>query len=204
MLTMKSSGQRRGGKGRIIVLILAILLLLSGLYLLALTLAPTYYANFLMKPIDVKTLPEPTAKDNRIIIPKIGVNIPYGTNGQASLDAGAEWRYPERGNPEKGGNFIIAAHRLTIKPTPQETVIKSPFYNIDKLAVDDKIIVDYSGKRYGYQIDKIFNVKPTDVYIEATTAEARLTLYTCELDGSDSGRVVVYAHPLGEVTVSAN
>jgi sortase A len=201
---MKSSGQRRGGKGRIIVLILAILLLLSGLYLLALTLAPTYYANFLMKPIDVKTLPEPTAKDNRIIIPKIGVNIPYGTNGQASLDAGAEWRYPERGNPEKGGNFIIAAHRLTIKPTPQETVIKSPFYNIDKLAVDDKIIVDYSGKRYGYQIDKIFNVKPTDVYIEATTAEARLTLYTCELDGSDSGRVVVYAHPLGEVTVSAN
>lgn len=183
-----------------LVLILAIGLLAGGLYLLALVTAPVYYANFLLKPIDISSLSEPKQSDNRVVIPKIGVNIPYGSNGKASLDSGAEWRYPERGNPEKGGNFIIAAHRLTIKPTPQETVIKSPFYNIDKMAVGDQIVVDYSGKRYGYKIDRIFNVSPKDTYIEAPSEEARMTLYTCELSGSETGRVVIYAKPSGEIS----
>lgn len=144
--------------------------------------------------------PAPQATDNRVIIPKIGVNIPYD-KGAASLDRGAEWRYPERGNPEKGGNFIIAAHRFSIQPTPQGTIEKSPFYHIDKLAVGDKIVIDYIGTRYGYEIEKIFTVKPTQVEIEAPSTDAKLTLYTCELDGSDAGRVVVVAKPLGKVAL---
>ena len=153
-----------------------------------------------MKPIEVRSLPAPQATDNRVIIPKIGVNIPYD-KGAASLDRGAEWRYPERGNPEKGGNFIIAAHRFSIQPTPQGTIEKSPFYHIDKLAVGDKIVIDYIGTRYGYEIEKIFTVKPTQVEIEAPSTDAKLTLYTCELDGSDAGRVVVVAKPLGKVAL---
>ena len=78
---------------------------------------------------------------------------------------------------------------------------KRQFYHIDKLAVGDKIVIDYIGTRYGYEIEKIFTVKPTQVEIEAPSTDAKLTLYTCELDGSDAGRVVVVAKPLGKVAL---
>lgn len=183
--------------------VLAVIALIAGLYILSLVLAPAVAPLVSEKPINVKTLPAPVATDNRIIIPKIGVNIHYGT-GTAALNAGAEWRYPERGNPEKGGNFIIAAHRLTIQPTPWATVIKSPFYNIDKLAIGDKIVIDYSGTRYGYNISKIFNVTPNQVEIEAPSDTPELTLYSCDLTGAATGRVVIIASPMGKVAVSGS
>jgi len=181
----------------------AILALIAGFYILSLVFAPAVAPMISQKTIDVKKLPTPTAKDNRIIIPKIGVNIAYAP-GVAALNAGAEWRYPDRGNPEKGGNFIIAAHRLTIQPTPWATVEKSPFYNIDKLAISDKIIIDYSGTRYGYNISKIFNVTPNQVEIEAPTETPQLTLYSCDLTGAATGRVVIIAEPMGKVAVNGD
>ena len=192
--------KRSFGAWRIILGFIGIGALAAGCYILSLVLAPTLSLSAI-KPISASSLPHPKLGNNRIIIPKIGVNIHYGTNGKASLDEGAWWRYPERGNPEKGGNFIIAAHRFSIQPTPQETVIKSPFYHIDKLKLGDQILIDYNGKRYGYQVSKIFNVKPNATEIEAPTNDARLTLYTCDLGGSRDGRVVLYAKPLGEVQV---
>ena len=93
---------------------IAALFLLAGGYLLLLATSPIIAPHF-TKPITVATLAKPEAKDNRIIIPKIGVNIPYGTNGKLALDRGAWWRYPDHGNPEKGGNFVVAAHRFSIQ-----------------------------------------------------------------------------------------
>lgn len=175
-------------------------LLISGLYLLTLVAAPTVGPLVAMKPIDVKALPAPAITRNNVIIPKIGVNIPYD-KGVAALDQGAQWRYPERGNPESGGNFIIAAHRFSIQPTPLSTIEKSPFYHIDKLVIGDKIVIDYNGARYGYEISKIFDVTPDQIEIEAPSADEKLTLYSCELGGSDAGRIVVIAKPLGEVAL---
>lgn len=185
------------------ITIVAILALIAGLYILSLVFAPAIAPMVSHKSIDVKKLPAPAAKDNRIVIPKIGVNIKYAP-GVAALNAGAEWRYPDRGNPEKGGNFIIAAHRLTIQPTPWATVEKSPFYNIDKLAIGDKVVIDYSGARYGYNISKIFNVTPNQVEIEAPSETPQLTLYSCDLTGAATGRVVIIAEPMGKVAVSGD
>lgn len=182
------------------VIAAAVLLLLGGLYLLTLVSAPAIAPVIAQKPIVVTELPKPTAAENRIVIPKLGVNIPYAP-GEASLDRGAEWRHPTRGNPVDGGNFIIAAHRFSIQPTPQGTIEKSPFYRIDQLAIDDKIIVDYDGTRYAYTIDKIFDVKPTQTEIEAASDTAKLTLYSCELGGSEAGRIVVTASPMGKVAL---
>ena len=172
----------------------------AGVYLLALVAAPSVAPFIAMKPIEVAALPKPRTTDNRIIIPKIGVNIPYGS-GAAALDRGAEWRYPNNGNPASGGNFVIAAHRFSIQPTPQSTIEKSPFYHIDKLSVGDKIIVDYDGERYGYEINNIFDVQATQTEIEASSTEAKLTLYSCELGGADTGRIVVTAKLLGKVRI---
>lgn len=200
---MLSISKKRGSAIRRTLLIsTACLLLTSGIYVLILVASPAVVPIITRKPINVKELPAPTTLDNRIVIPKIGVNIAYGSDGIASLDRGAWWRYPERGNPEKGGNFIIAAHRFSIQPTPQGTVEKSPFYSIDKIAVGDKIIVDYDGKRYGYEVSQTFDVKPNQIEIEAPSTEAKLTLYSCELGGSDSGRIVVVAKLLGEVAIN--
>lgn len=176
----------------------AIGLIAGGVYVLALVLAPTF-PQLLVKPISASSLDKPKIGENRIIIPKIGVNITYGSEGVKALDEGAWWRYPERGNPEKGGNFIVAAHRFSIQPTPGETIIKSPFYNIDKLKKGDQILVDYEGKRYLYTAEDFTTVKPDQVEIEAPSESAKLTLYSCELGGADEGRVVIVGQPHGEV-----
>lgn len=198
MLTIEHKSNRATSAA---ITVVAFSMLAAGIYLLILTASPTVAPLLATSQIDVASLPEPTADENRIIIPKIGVNIHY-ESGAAALDRGAEWRYPERGNPEIGGNFIIAAHRFSIQPTPQGTIEKSPFYNIDKLAIDDKIVVDYNGARYAYQIDKMFDVKPTQIEIEAPSETPKLTLYSCELSGPEAGRVVVTAQFLGKVNLN--
>lgn len=198
MLVLGKKQKRR--RFTLLVPAVAILLFAGGLYVLSLTFAPSVAPLTVQKPITVSALPAPAKTENRIVIPKIGVNIPYAA-GAASLDRGAEWRKPDNGNPAEGGNFVIAAHRFSIQPTPMGTIEKSPFYNIDKLVVGDKIIVDYLGVRYAYEIDKIFDVKPSQTDIEARTDTAKLTLYSCELGGSDAGRVVITAKPLGKVAL---
>lgn len=181
--------------------LVALLVITTGGYLLALVASPSIAPVVSMKPINVNALPTPLPSDNRIVIPKIGVNIAY-TTGLRALDNGAQWRYPERGDPNSGGNFILAAHRFTLAPTPSETVRKSPFYNIDKLVLGDKIVIDYKGTRYGYEISEIFDVEPNQVEIEALSEIPKLTLYSCELDGAEAGRVVIIAKPLGKVALT--
>jgi sortase A len=172
----------------------------AGIYLLSLVMAPAMMPYLPVEKLDIEEIAKQQPAENKIIIPKIGVNIEYG-EGEAALDQGAQWRYPDRGNPASGGNFIIAAHRLELAPTPMETVRKSPFYHIDKLELDDEIIIDYDGTRYGYKISRIYDVKPTQVEIESPSETPKLTMYTCTLGGASDGRVVVEAEPVGEVTI---
>ena len=202
---MLMMSQKRSSKKRIGLFVTGgILLIGGGLYILSLVTAPIILpALQVVKPIDPQTLSKPVVTDNRIIIPKIGVNIPYG-KGQQALDNGAEWRKPTNGNPQDGGNFVIAAHRFSLAPTPAETYRKSPFYHIDKLQVGDQLIVDYDGTRYGYRISEILNVKPDQVEIEDRGDTDKLTLYSCTLGGARDGRIVVVGTPLGEVTVTGS
>lgn len=200
---LKIKTERTIISGPRIVMIVATLLLIAGGYVLTLVGAPTLAPLISMKPISVNALPAPAKSENRIIIPKIGVNIPYA-DGASALDHGAEWQHPDRGNPETGGNFIIAAHRFSIQPTPQATIEKSPFYSIDKLGVSDKIIVDYEGTRYAYEISNIIDAHSSQSEIDAPSDSPKLTLYSCELDGTVAGRVALTAKPLGKVAVQTN
>lgn len=150
--------------------------------------------------IDVKALSKP--EGDRIYIPKIGVNVALIAGGTEALEKGAWHRFPERGDPVEGGNFIVSAHRFSLGITPGSTRTKSPFYHIDKLVNGDQIIVDFKGKRYGYQITNHKQVKPEEVSIEAPLKEdeqPRMTLYTCTFKGEADGREVYFAKPLGEV-----
>mgnify|MGYP001689892069 FL=1 len=109
------------------------------------------------------------------------------------MEHGAWWRKPENGNPKDGGNFVLSAHRFIMGLTPQQTLRKSPFYNIDKLTVGDEIVIDYNGARYIYAISEKRSVKPEAIEIEQRTDQPQLTLYSCTLGGANDGRDVFIA-----------
>ena len=200
---LKINTRRTIISGPRIVMTIASFLLIGGGYVLTLVGAPTLAPLISMKPISVNALPAPEKSDNRIIIPKIGVNIPF-SDGKDALDHGAEWRFPERGNPETGGNFIIAGLRFSIQPTPQATIKKSPFYSLDKLAPNDKIIVDYNGTRYAYEVSSTTNVISNQDELNSPSETAKLTIYSSETDGSATGHTALIAKPLGKVAVETN
>jgi sortase A len=106
---------------------------------------------------------------------------------------------PQNGDPVSGGNFVLAAHRFNLGLTPQQTRLKSPFYYIDKLGQGDDVYVDYQGVRYAYKVSKRYKVNADQVSIEARTADARLTMYSCDLGGPQKGREVVEALPVGTI-----
>lgn len=174
-----------------LLLVVAVLMLAAGIYMLILVLSPKQNFAFPIKKIDISKVP--VDKGDRVIVPEIGVNLPIKTGGPEALNDAAWHRYPERGDPVKGGNFILSAHRFVIGLTPGETRRKSPFYNAGKLNVGDDIFVDFKGKRYDYKITEKMAVKPTQVSIEDPSKEAKLTLYTCTLGGQNDGRDVFIA-----------
>lgn len=137
---------------------------------------------------------------DRLYIPRLKLNILYKAGDASVLDNAAWHRYPERGNPQKGGNFIIAAHRFEIGLTPSETRRKSPFYKIDTLQPGDKIYADFQGKRYAYEVSRKHEVKANQTEIEDRSSDAKMTLYSCTLQGSADGREVVEAKRIGEVS----
>jgi len=188
-----------------LLLVVSIAGLASGIYLLVLVMTPNIPVLFPVQEINAKSLSEP--KEDRVYIPKIGVNVPLNAGGAEALEQGSWHRFPERGDPETGGNFIVSAHRFSLGATPGQTRQKSPFYHIDKLAVGDQIIVDFKGKRYGYEVTSHNEVKPTQTEIEAPIEDGELpkmTLYTCTLKGESDGREVYIAKLLGEVDRDGN
>lgn len=178
--------------------ILAILMLAAGAYVLVTALMPLFIT---IDPTNNPTVAKLKATDaeipteQRLYIPKIDINLPYGQGDEHVMEYGAWWRRPENGNPKDGGNFILSAHRFIMGLTPEQTLRKSPFYNIDKLALGDEITIDYQGARYVYVISKIYAVKPNAVEIENRTDESQLTLYSCTLGGAADGREVIVATP---------
>lgn len=98
-------------------------------------------------------------------------------DAEAVLEKGAWHRRPENGNPEKGGNFVLSAHRFQMGFTPGQTNTKSPFYHIDKLKEGDEIHVDYNYKRYAYVITRKYQVDRYAISIEDPSKETKMTLF---------------------------
>lgn len=177
---------------RSLSLVLALLLLLGGGYILWTLRAPS------IQPLNSeqqKSFTPEVIGDQQILIPKIALKVAVNAGDQSVLNKGAWHRFPELGDPDRGGNFIVSGHRFVFSRTPQHTKELSYFYNIDKLVVGDEILVDWQQKRHRYVVSQIFTVAPTQTDIEAPSDTTKLTLYTCTLGGSADGRVVIIAQP---------
>lgn len=125
----------------------------------------------------------------RLIIEKIGVDakIVEGDNARQALNQGI-WRMPIGSTPDRGGNTIITAHRYKFLPPNTNT-----FYLLDKLAIGDRIDVQWQGKQFTYQVKQIKIVTPQAVEILANTKEPQLTLFTCTPLFTSTNRLVVIA-----------
>lgn len=97
------------------------------------------------------------------------------------------WHIWGTSTPDQGSNTVMAGHRFTY------TNPKGVFYFLDKLQLNDRITVDWSGSEYTYRVSTIQTVQPTDVAIQDPTADSRLTLYTCTPLWSAKDRLVVTA-----------
>ncbi|GDX63100.1 hypothetical protein LBMAG34_6340 [Candidatus Saccharibacteria bacterium] len=180
---------------RKIVRVILIALVLLSLFVLILQLIPNKAPLSSIEQEKYLAL-VPVTNEKRVIIPKISVNSKIYEGDSSVLDKGTWHRFPDRGNPKVGGNFILAAHRYIFSLLPQRTSEKSVLYNIDKLDVGDKIYIDWQNERYEYVVDKKYKVKPNNTEVEAQSTQAKLTLYSCTKEGQADGREVIEANPI--------
>lgn len=176
--------------------------LIGGGYLLVNTLAPAITTPFDQPDVTAQKLTRqaPVINENRLYIPQINVDVAVVTGqSDATLERGAWHRVPENGDPTRGGNFVLSAHRFNLGMTPTQTRAKSPFYHIDKLKEGDQLYVDFDGIRYAYAVTKTYKVDRTATEIEQRSDSPKLTLYSCDLRGEKAGREVVEAEPVGTI-----
>ncbi|MBW3568617.1 class E sortase [Candidatus Parcubacteria bacterium] len=110
---------------------------------------------------------------NRLIIPKLQLEEKILENRDASVLDDGIWRRPNASTPDKESNTVIVGHRFTYNSKP-------PFYHLDKLSVNDQIIVVYDAKLYIYKVSQRRITHPNDQTVEAASQQPRLTVYTCD------------------------
>ncbi|MDD5376973.1 MAG: class E sortase [Candidatus Gracilibacteria bacterium] len=146
-----------------------------------------------------------TPYDNRIIIPKIGKNIPLV---DVKLDSGFDFdhienifmqelekgvvRYPGTAKPGEAGNAFIFGHSSNYPWVKGE--YNSVFALLDELSFGDEIIVYYNQKKFTYIIREKKIVKPGNVKIlERDETKKELSLMTCWPIGTTLNRLIVFA-----------
>jgi sortase A len=128
--------------------------------------------------------PMPGEAVTRLVIPRITLDafVLEGTTPEVLNEAPGH--YPDTPLPGTGGNSAIAGHR---------TMYGHPFRRLDELQAGDEIVTYTPQRRTRYTVVSVTAVQPTDVGVAAPTADARLTLTTCNPVGSAAQRLVVVA-----------
>ncbi|HJP96838.1 MAG TPA: class E sortase [Candidatus Saccharimonadales bacterium] len=136
----------------------------------------------------VSSKPGPiTANAETLIVPSMALDAPVNEGKTIATLRQGLWRLPYTSTPDKGGNTVIVAHRFTY------TNPRGMFYHLDQVHVGDQIAVLWHGKKYVYKTTTTEVVPPTEVSVEAPTADSILTLYTCTPLWNPKDRLVVTA-----------
>ena len=144
--------------------------------------------------------------ENIIVIPKINVTAPVilepsmaEKNIQQSLQNGVV-HYSGTALPGEKGNVAIVGHSSNDWWEPGS--YKFVFALLEKMTPGDKIQVNYSSRKYVYQITEKKVVEPTDLSVLAPTTDPTLTLITCTPPGTSWKRLIIRAVQI-EPAVSA-
>lgn len=141
--------------------------------------------------------------DPAISIPKLGISAPINIDVDpndmlTALKTGVA-HYKLSAYPGQAGNSVIVGHSSDYPWSNGH--YKTIFALLDKLAIGDKIIVDYQTQELTYQVSDIQVVAPTALQVLAKTDSPTLTLLTCYPVGTTRSRLIVKATLVeGQVT----
>ncbi len=108
-------------------------------------------------------------QSGHLYIPAINLDLDVGYGvSDADLEKGPGF-YPQSAHPAVG-NVCIAGHR---------NAYGNPFMNLDKLKSGAQIELSYDGKKYTYEVEKIFVVDEYDWSVIDPTPDPVITLTTC-------------------------
>lgn len=184
---------------KITLSLISCILLLIGVYITYSVFYPEIYyqrnlKNALQPPQEVQSVstasaitptPDQEIYPDKLIIPKIGVDMELGTDPK-SLDT-AGWitnLYPDN------SPMVIAAHRFGWIGMPNDRKISHTLYNIDKLNVGDEMIVQWNRKK---QIFKVKDIIEADN--NPAIKDGEILIYTCKFLRSDVRVFVVINKP---------
>ncbi len=131
--------------------------------------------------------PTPVDGPNRLRVGSISLEGEiHDGESEKTLSKGI-WRRPHTSTPDKGSNTVLAAHRF------RYTTGNNTFFNLDKVAVGERIEIVWDGFLYSYTVTESKVVESKQIDIEAPTTQDTLTLYTCTPLWSSEKRLVVVA-----------
>jgi sortase A len=155
--------------------------------------------------------------DNRLVIPKLGENIPIVIPPTTSL-VSEDWKgfendiqdslrkgvvhYPGTARPGQAGNFFLTGHSSYYPWDPGK--YKNVFARLHELVPGDTYSVYYGGDLHTYRVIKTFEVKPSDVSVLDQPTNKRIaTLMTCTPIGTTLRRLIVQSEEVDPDTGKA-
>jgi LPXTG-site transpeptidase (sortase) family protein len=159
-------------------------------------------------------LPAVGPPENRIIIPRLGLNIPLVTPSYSSL-LREDWEgvetdiqdalkhgvvhYPGTARPGQAGNFFVTGHS-SYYPWADGR-FKTVFARLHELNVGDEYWVYYGGDKHRYVINGKKEVKPSNVdVLDQPTNRRTATLMTCTPVGTTLRRLIITAQEVDPTT----
>jgi sortase A len=143
---------------------------------------PTVQLPQPLAPPDPKTA-EAYVELGRILIPRIGVDLPLLEGiALSTLDRGPG-HWPGTAMPGQIGNAVIAGHRVSHG---------KPFRHIDDLQPGDEVTMTTADGTFTYVVTGSEVVDNSAMYIVDQTPEATATLFACHPVGSTKQRYVVH------------
>ncbi len=143
---------------------------------------PTVQLPQPLAPPDPKTA-EAYVELGRILIPRIGVDLPLLEGiALSTLDRGPG-HWPGTAMPGQIGNAVIAGHRVSHG---------KPFRHIDDLQPGDEVTMTTADGTFTYVVTGSEVVDNSAMYIVDQTPEATATLFACHPAGSTKQRYVVH------------
>jgi len=152
--------------------------------------------------------------ENRIIIPKMNLNVPLVTPSYQSL-LQEDWtnvekdiqdalqngvvHYPGTARPGQAGNFFVTGHSSYYPWAPGK--YKTVFARLHELDVGDEYWVYYGGDKHRYVVESKKEVKPSDVTVLDQPVDRRIsTMMTCTPVGTTLRRLIVTSVEVDHIT----
>lgn len=152
--------------------------------------------------------------DNRLVIPKLSLNVPIQIppfeslinedwaqveeDIQTALEDGVV-HYPGTAKPGMAGNFFVTGHSSYFAWKPGD--YKNVFARLHDLEVGDEYYVYYGGDKHRYVVSEKKIVKPSNVDVLNQPTNQRIsTLMTCSPVGTTISRLILKATEVDPIT----